>query len=227
MPTKIDKSVNKLEREVQFLQLLQKRLGVIIKSQDKSENPKKHIKSDLAGQATLKRAMSGEPQHVRKVYEFLSTEISISSEWNEKHIWIPVACLFVFYPQKIEEVKDSQKYNFGRSCWDLAIEINKTGESKGTERRFRALLDTSLADIGSPLANLVRQMKSKGVRINYPQLLADLQQWEHPNQYIQDQWARTFWGAAPVDPKDSLTESLTEPVEKIIDPATKASNNDN
>jgi CRISPR system Cascade subunit CasB len=214
MLTTTDTSLKKLEREIEFLQLLQERLGVTIKSQDKHENSDKQKKGDLAGQATLKRAMSGDPEHVRKVYEFLPNKISISSPWEEKHIWIPVACLFVFYPQKIEEVKDSKKYNFGRSCYDLATEIKKTGESKGTERRFRALLDTSLADIRSPLTNLVRQMKSKKVpiSINYPQLLADLRQWEHPNQHVQDRWARTYWGAAPSSIEDSIEESI-EPTE--------------
>ena len=53
----------------------------------------------------------------------------------------------------------------------------------------------SLEDLRSPLNALVRQMKSKGVAINYPKLIADLQRWENPNQFVQDQWARDFWGA--------------------------------
>jgi CRISPR system Cascade subunit CasB len=97
----------------------------------------------------------------------------------------------VYYPQSIRE----KQQNFGSSCRGLA---NNT-QSEGADRRFRALLDTSLEDIQSPLTALVRQIKTKEVRIDYPQLLADLTQWEHPNQYIQDRWARTFWGASSAE----------------------------
>lgn len=204
MPTNTNELTSKIEREIKFLQLLQKDLGIKLKGEETIDDTLKPNKGNSEGQAAFKKAISAEPEHLWKVYKFLPSEISISSEWEEKHIWIPVACLFVFYPQKIEEVKDPRRYNFGLSCWDLAVEINKIGESKGTERRFRALLDTSLSDIRSPLTNLVRQMKSKGIPINYPQLLADLRQWEHPNQYIQDRWARTFWRAETLDKGNSI-----------------------
>jgi CRISPR system Cascade subunit CasB len=59
-------------------------------------------------------------------------------------------------------------------------------------------LDLALADIQAPLANLVRQIKTKEIAIDYPQLLADLRRWEHPDQYIQDNWARAFWGVPNV-----------------------------
>lgn len=208
MVTSTKKLASKIEQEIKFLQLLQKNLGIILKGEGAINDTPKFSEVNTEGQAAFKRARTGEPEHVRKVYKFLPNEVSISSEWEEKHIWIPIACLFVFYPQKIEEVKDPKRYNFARSCRDLDVEINKTGESKGTERRFRALLDTSLADIRSPLANLVRQMKSKGIGVNYPQLLADLRQWDHPNQYIQDRWARTFWRAESPEKEDLVEESI-------------------
>jgi hypothetical protein len=55
-------------------------------------------------------------------------------------------------------------------------------------------------------------MKSKGIGIDYPKLLADLRQWENPNQYVQDLWARAFWGAPPNSseepeaPSDDISE---------------------
>jgi CRISPR type I-E-associated protein CasB/Cse2 len=59
------------------------------------------------------------------------------------------------------------------------------------------LLDTSLDNLRSPLAALVRLIKTKSIAINYPKLIADLAGWEHPDQYVQDNWARAFWGAPP------------------------------
>jgi CRISPR system Cascade subunit CasB len=61
-----------------------------------------------------------------------------------------------------------------------------------------------------PLTALVRQMKSKGIAIDYPKLLADLRQWEHPNQYIQDHWARVFWGPSVLQQEEQLSQNDDE-----------------
>jgi CRISPR system Cascade subunit CasB len=176
---------NQLESEIRFLQLVSDR-----------------IKNDNGAKADFKRALSGEPEHLRQVYPCVLPYVGTTSEWEQKQIWIPVVCLSVYYPQAIREVEKQR--NFGYSCRGLATATN----SDGADRRFRALLDLALTDISSPLTALVRQMKSKGITIDYAKLLADLRQWEHPNQYIQDQWARTFWGgtttsvATPEEPTD-------------------------
>jgi CRISPR system Cascade subunit CasB len=159
------------------------------------------IKNDNGAKADFKRALSGEPEHIRRVYPFVLSYISKASEWEQEHIWIPVACLSVYYPQPLREA-DKQR-NFGYSCRGLATATN----SDGAERRFRALLDLALTDIQSPLTALVRQMKSKGIVIDYPKLIADLCHWEHPNQYIQDQWARAFWGATQAEPSEAQAMS--------------------
>jgi CRISPR system Cascade subunit CasB len=184
MTTITDTSISKLEQANKFL-----------------KNVQDHIEKDSGDRADLKRALSGEEHHLRNAYFVLRYLRDI--EWQQD-IWIFVATLSAFYPQEIR----TEQRNFGSSCWGLATEINKTGESKGTAKKIKALLDTSQTDIRSPLTNLVRQMKSKGVCVDYPQLLVDLLQWEHSNQYIQDRWARSFWGAAPPDEGDSTDVDL-------------------
>lgn len=166
----------KLEREVRFL-----------------ESVRDRISNDNGAKADFKRALSGEPGHLRKVYPFVLPYMANKSEWEQTHIWIPVACLSIFYPQPMREA-DKQR-NFGHSCRKLASQTN----SEGAERRFRTLLDLTLTDMMSPLTALVRQMKSKEVAIDYPQLIADLCRWSHPDQFIQDRWARTFWQASDLD----------------------------
>jgi CRISPR system Cascade subunit CasB len=163
---------NRLEPEMRFLQAVSDR-----------------ISKDNGAKAAFKRALSGEPEHIRKVYPFVLPYVGNTSEWEQEHIWIPIACLSVYYPQTLREV--GKQRNFGHSGRGLA---NST-TSEGADRRFRALLDLTLTDIKSPLTALVRQMRSREIAIDYPKLLADLRQWEHPNQYIQDNWARAFWGA--------------------------------
>lgn len=186
MTTTQSTSRNRLEYESQFLQSVSDR-----------------IKNDNGAKADFKRALSGEPEHIRRVYPFVLRYIGKLSDSEfeqkrqEKQIWIPVACLSIYYPQPIQETEKPR--NFGHSCRSLAIATN----SEGAERRFRALLDLALSDIQSPLAALVRQMKSKSLAINYARLLSDLRQWEHPKQYIQDQWAREFWGVPSGSPDEA------------------------
>ncbi len=163
----------------------------------------KRIDKDSGAKAELKRALSGEEHHIRNTYSLVLPYLGEVEEWQQD-VWILVAALSAYYPQEIRK----EPKNFGSSC----LGLNLSNDSGGADRRFRALLDTSLTDIRSPLTNLVRQMKSKGIRVDYPQLLVDLLQWEHPNQYIQDRWARTFWGAAPPNTEDPIEESI-EPTE--------------
>jgi CRISPR system Cascade subunit CasB len=162
------------------------------------ESLHRRIRDDNGAKALLKRALSGEERHIRNTYAIALPYLEGIHE-RQQEIWILVACLSVYYPQTLDR-EDSR--NFGYSCRGLA---NATS-SEGADRRFRALLDTALEDVRSPLTALVRQMKSKEIRIDYPQLLSDLCQWEHPDQYIQDQWARTFWGVSSTDKEPDKSE---------------------
>jgi CRISPR system Cascade subunit CasB len=148
------------------------------------------IEHDNAAKATLKRALTGEPRHLRAVYPILLSELDKAGVKYRQDEWIFVACLFAYYPQSLDP---NRQQNFGHAARGLAEE----GSSGGADRRFRALLDTSLDNLRSPLAALVRLIKTKSIAINYPKLIADLAGWEHPDQYVQDNWARAFWGAPP------------------------------
>lgn len=157
----------------------------------------KLIDKDSGAAADLRRVLSGEERHLRNAYPVILRYLGGIDE-RQQYTWILVAALFAHYPQDIR----AEQKNFGSSCRGL----DPKNDSGGTERRFRALLDTPFVDLRSPLTNLVRQMKAKKVLIDHPQLLVDLLQWEHPNQYIQDRWARTFWGAPPPDPEEAIDE---------------------
>ncbi len=154
------------------------------------ESLHRRITHDNGAKAALKRAISGEQRHLYDVYS-LTLPYLAGIPNRQQDLWIFIASLSVYYPQTSRATEEER--NFGQSCKRLASTTN----SEGAERRFRALLETSLTDINSPLTALVRLMKSKEVRIDYPRLLVDLCQWEHSDQYIQDRWARTFWSNEP------------------------------
>ncbi|MEN9231451.1 MAG: type I-E CRISPR-associated protein Cse2/CasB [Thermostichus sp. DG02_5_bins_236] len=154
---------------------------------------KKRIKNDSGAKATLKRALSGDNRHLRQTYPLLLPTLEGIPEWQQD-IWIFVACLSVYHNQDPEPAPRS----FAQSCLDLHNKV----PSNGPERRFRSLLDTTLADIQSPITALVRQFKSQDIKVYYPHLIADLCNWAHPDQFVQDRWARSFW-RAPQPPEIS------------------------
>jgi CRISPR system Cascade subunit CasB len=167
------------------------------------------IKNDNGAKAALKRALSDEERHIRNTYSIILPHIPDIKEYQQK-TWIFVACLSVYYPQVLDW---EDHKNFGYSCRGLAQATN----SEGTERRFRALLDTTAEDLQSPLTSLVRQIKSKDIRLDYPQLLSDLCRWDYSDQYIQvqDRWARTFWGAVSIDEEPPKSSSIDENLETL------------
>lgn len=161
------------------------------------------IEFDNGAKATLKRALTGEPRHRRAAYPLVLRYLSESEETYTLEQWLLVTCLLAYYPQDIDP---ENKNTFGHSARRLITDDS----SGGPERRFRALLDTASEDLRSPLTTMVRLMKSKKLPINYPQLLVDLCRWDHPDQYIQDKWARAFWNAPRTDDNKEDSDGVTD-----------------
>jgi len=65
--------------------------------------------------------------------------------------------------------------------------------AKGVDRRIEILLDADDAQLSFRLRQAIRFLKSNNVRINWPRLLADMLNWTHPNRFIQQQWARSYF----------------------------------
>lgn len=160
------------------------------------------IQYDNGAKANLKRAMTGEPRHRRAAYPLFLRYLSETEENYRLEPWLLVTCLLAYYPQ---DIVPENKSTFGDSARRL-IADNSSG---GPERRFRALLNTASEDLRSPMTAMTRLMKSKNIPINYPQLLVDLCRWDHPDQYIQDKWARAFWNAPRRDETREGTDDVT------------------
>lgn len=89
---------------------------------------------------------------------------------------------------------------------------NQPGASEeAIERRFHALLDSDREDLPERLRPAVSLLKSKGVPINWAQLLADLTNWNLEWRPVQKAWSRDFW-APPrsSDANDSDETSATD-----------------
>ncbi len=65
--------------------------------------------------------------------------------------------------------------------------------NKGLDRRVEILLDSEAAQLSFHLRQTVHFLHSKRVRISWGSLLEDLIQWTHPDRYIQQRWARSYF----------------------------------
>jgi CRISPR system Cascade subunit CasB len=64
------------------------------------------------------------------------------------------------------------------------------------ERRFIALLEADAEDLVHHLRRAVSLARAAEVPLDWARLLQDLRQWEDPSQWVQGEWARSFWGLA-------------------------------
>jgi len=66
--------------------------------------------------------------------------------------------------------------------------------SKGLDKRVENLLDADLVQLHFRLRQAVHFLQSSRVRVNWQQLLEDLLQWDHPDRFVQQRWARSYFG---------------------------------
>lgn len=83
---------------------------------------------------------------------------------------------------------------------------------KGLDRRVEALLDSDVAQLPYRLGQSVRFLHAQRVGVNWQGLLADILQWEHPNRYIQKEWARAYYSlpTEQLEQKASQDENTQE-----------------
>jgi CRISPR type I-E-associated protein CasB/Cse2 len=181
--TKSKKQVH-LENSTEFLIEIQKII---------EKNPK--------AKAILRNALSLDPHHIQSTYWIVLPRLGKVDRWDQR-FYILVAGLLAQYPQKIQADMEQRK-NFGGSYRQL---LNITGTGS-TEQRFKTLISTDLVDM--PLVSAIRHMKAKDVSVDYIQLLTDILQWDHYDRFIQDAWARSFWGKSPeIEPIETTTELI-------------------
>ena len=91
----------------------------------------------------------------------------------------------------------SNKGNLGTAL--RLARTNHPEREKGFDRRFEVLLDADDDQLPFRLRQIVGLLKSAEVPINWPQLLRDLTRWNDYRRFVQEQWARSYYAAPPVN----------------------------
>jgi CRISPR system Cascade subunit CasB len=143
------------------------------------------LRDDRAALAALRRGLGQPPGTVADMYRYLVPWLPDDTPpWRETAYYL-IAALFAYHP------KEGGTDNMGRHFADAR---DPQRDNTAIERRFTALLAAHPEDLPFYLRQAVSFLKSKEVPVNWHQLLSDLLGWSHPARYVQQQWARAFWG---------------------------------
>lgn len=155
------------------------------------------LREDRAALAALRRGLGQPPGTVADMYRYVVPWLADDAPpWRETAYYL-IAALFAYHP------KEGGTDNMGRH---FARARDPQGDDTAIERRLTALLAAHPEDLGFYLRQAVSFLKSKEVPINWHQLLSDLLGWGHPERYVQQQWARAFWGRSTQETKTNEEE---------------------
>ena len=144
-------------------------------------------RDDRAALAALRRGLGRPPGTVPDMYRYVVPWLADDAPpWREDAYYL-IAALFAYHP------KDGGLGNMGDH---FAQARDPQGDSTAIERRFTALLAAHPDDLDFYLRQAVSFLKSEEVPVHWHQLLADVMAWGHPERYVQQRWARAFWGRA-------------------------------
>jgi CRISPR type I-E-associated protein CasB/Cse2 len=79
---------------------------------------------------------------------------------------------------------------------DLGVSLRRARSStnaKGLDRRVEFLLDADPAQLPFRLRQVVRFLASNRVPVDWPLLLKHVLAWTHPDRFVQQRWARSYF----------------------------------
>lgn len=97
---------------------------------------------------------------------------------------------------------EGQRGNLGAALRQAQHAANQ----KGIDRRIEALLDAETSQLPFRLRQTIHFLQSNRVPVDWAGLLADLLQWNHPDRFIQQNWARAYY-ASPEPTVPSLVQN--------------------
>ncbi|MDP8243567.1 MAG: type I-E CRISPR-associated protein Cse2/CasB [Candidatus Hinthialibacter antarcticus] len=134
--------------------------------------------------AHLRRGLGKPPGTVADVYPYVGRFLGDKTTLRERDEIYLVASLFALHDEH------QTIGNLGASFHSIWMDAEK---SSSLEKRFVNLLNANREELPGRLRHAVSLLKSKGVGVDYAQLLDDLRWWDSDRRTVQEQWARSFW----------------------------------
>ncbi|MGO9118469.1 MAG: type I-E CRISPR-associated protein Cse2/CasB [Desulfomonilaceae bacterium] len=151
---------------------------------------------DRGSLADLRSGLAKKPGEMARVHKHV---VPYLPEKNYSDHWYYLtATLFGAFPQ----------HRKGRSLGAAFRPLKKKSDSM--EARFVAVLNAHPDDLDDHLRHAVRLLKTYEEPLDWFQLFADILQWDHPDCYVQLQWARDFYQSS-AEKADSRSNIKAEP----------------
>jgi CRISPR system Cascade subunit CasB len=157
-------------------------------------------KDDRAALAKLRRGLGKPPGSALETLSVVQPRLPNGLQHREENACFLAASLFADHSQP------GGGGNLGRAFALLA----QKRQAESLEKRFVALLNADEDDLPDHLRHAVSLLRSEGIAIDWACLIDDIQQWSHPNRFVQRQWARDFWAGD----NEAATESAEPATEE-------------
>lgn len=163
------------------------------------------LAKDRGALAELRRGLSKEPHRVvaaarRHVLHLIPDNASR----HVQNALMTVAPLFASHPE-------SGTRDLGAALRAL----DPKHENGSVERRFIAILNADAEDLPTHLRHAISLLKSKGVSLDWAQLLQDCMDLgsdhEWAVQRVHRRWAQSFWASRPTRAEDAETAETSQP----------------
>lgn len=159
--------------------------------------------------ANLRRGLSDPPATSPVMFPYVARWVPETARytWNEK-VYYLVAALFAYYQAGGNSTSKQRitSGNLGDHCRTAA---QKEIRSASFEMRFSVLLNTTQDDLPVILRQMISLLKSADIAINWDQLFHDLCRWNAESQYVQRQWANSYWAyKQPSDAENQTQDQI-------------------
>jgi len=104
------------------------------------------------------------------------------------------------------DCSQAEGVNFGAAFGDkLTLD-----EKRQREKRFIDLLDTDREELSYKLRQAITLIARDGIGLDWVRLVRHLGHWNHPDRWVQKEWARGFWAAPVTETTAEHEQSITE-----------------
>jgi len=159
--------------------------------------------------ARLRRGLGKPAATAYEMDRYILPRLTEGVTTKQEEAYYLVAALFAYWHQGKDKAENAEG-NLGSALRRLADRYVADGATrdeaeKRLDKRLKALLNVHSDDLPQHLRQIVSQLKSNDVPLNWARLLHDVQNWDAESRFVQHELARGFW----IVPRDKKTEELT------------------
>jgi CRISPR system Cascade subunit CasB len=177
-----------------------------------------HLRTrERAAFAELRRSLSFDPGEYPPAFRHVEPfAANLSYPWQRTAYYL-VAGLYAQVERPLERTETegdappvtSSRRNLGHAIKALYVGRDQT---PSIEARFIALLDADEEQLKNRLQQMMSLLRADGVPVPWVSLLEDLLRWNHPERFVQRDWARAFYQHTTATPTEPTSPDSPEEV---------------